>query len=175
MEGAAVTGLKRAESAPAFLYGKNSLQGVFNRAVAKNKTAAAEKAASSGVATGRWGKRSKARKTDAEEKKKEHFRSVVKELRDAKEQEERAKAAVAAAAAALAKAAAEQSAARTEEAAAAAAVADAERHKVDAEAQYQDEMAAATGALEAAVGAGDATAKAAAEARIERCGVRFYT
>ena len=131
-------------------------------------------------AKGRWGKMATARKGGAVQKKKEHFRSVVKELRDAKEQEERAKAAVAAAESVLAKVGAEERAAEAAEEAAddqcekaegaveqaAAAVAEARRYEDEAEARYHKELAAAQ---EEFVAATDPAAKGRAQARFTRC------
>ena len=167
--------------APAFVYGRSSLMGVFER-VAEQEKLTHDTAQTVSAAKSRWGRISSQRRTDAERQKMEGFQAVVRELSQKKEQELAARAEADVAARALQETLAEQQQATVASAtaeyrqqladeaaqAAAVALADANRYQAEAEARYREELAAAEAELAAAT---DAPARGRAQARITRCDI----
>lgn len=177
---ASASGLPSNKAMPTFVLGRNSLKGVFEQVMEKNRKHYPGQGAS--TAKSRWGRVSSQRRAQAEQKKKERFQAVVRELAQAKQQEAILQAEAEAAASALKETlAAEQQAGeatsaaeqwqQTAEAAAkvaSAALADADEYEAEVETRFEQELAAAEAELAAA---GDARARGCAEARITRCRV----
>ena len=179
--GVLASNVSKATSVPAFVYGRSSLRGIFER-VMEQEIATHGTAQANSAAKLRWGRVSSQRRTDEERKNLKHFQVVVRELAQAKEHElaARAEADVAAraleetlaeeqqAAAAVNTAECRQQLANEAARAAEVALADASQYKAEAEARYREELAAAQAELAAAT---DAPARGRAEARISRCDI----